>query len=155
MDQQLASILNYRNEDVISRFMDMYNIDEIEAESIFTETRKFLFICRMPGIFIPDDLLIVDEMWHNFILFSKEYQIFCDHNFGAYLHHLPASKQEKILQKQKNEASPENAAREYKEKMSLVLSITYDVLGADTVIKWFHEYPERYSKSAISALRKY
>jgi hypothetical protein len=152
---QLENLLSYTNEDIISRFTDMYKVSDEEAEDIFKETRKFLYICRMPGIFIPDDLLIVDEMWHNFILFTREYQRFCNEHFGAYIHHLPASKKEKELQKKINTENPDKASKDFNDKLSLVLSTVYDVFGEDTVIKWFTIYPEKYSKAAITALRKY
>jgi hypothetical protein len=152
---QLKKILAYSNEDIISRFTDMYAIAEEEAVDIFQETKKFLYICRMPGIFIPDDLLIVDEMWHNFILFTKEYQRFCDEHFGSFIHHLPATKKEKALQKQMNVEDPEKAGKEFNEKLRVLLSTAYDVLGEDTVIKWFQVYPDQYSKATITALRRY
>ncbi|MEJ7658804.1 MAG: hypothetical protein WKG07_03825 [Hymenobacter sp.] len=50
----------------------------------------------MHPVFIPDDLLIIDEMWHNFILFTPAYHAFCQAHFQKYLHHVPATKQEKI-----------------------------------------------------------
>ena len=94
---QLSMMLAYKNEDVISRFMDMYYVEEAEAEDIFKEAQKSLFICQLKGVFIPDDLLIIDEMWHNFILFTKEYTRFCDEHFGQYFHHLPASKKKSLM----------------------------------------------------------
>ena len=151
---QLNGLLNYKNEDVISRFLDLFHVTEEEAESIFTETRKFLFICQLKGIFIPDDLLIIDEMWHNFILFTKEYHQYCTHHFGRYFHHLPASKQEKKEQRIKNEVNPIAAKEEYLKKLEHLISTTYDYLGEETVIKWFREYPVIYSKENIKALRK-
>jgi hypothetical protein len=152
--EQLTKILNYKNEDVISRFTDMFNVSDVEAADIFTETQKFLFICQLKGIFIPDDLLIIDEMWHNFILFTKEYNSFCMVHFGKYFHHLPATKKEKEEQKKKNEANPEAAKEEYLKKLEHLISTAYDHLGEETVIKWFRDYPTRYSKENIKALRK-
>lgn len=32
----------------------------------------------------------VDELWHNFILYTRNYQQFCRRAFGHYLHHTPA-----------------------------------------------------------------
>jgi hypothetical protein len=32
---------------------------------------------------------VVDEAWHNMILFTGEYMWFCDRAFGRYLHHTP------------------------------------------------------------------
>jgi hypothetical protein len=32
---------------------------------------------------------IVDEAWHEFILFTRDYQDFCQKVFGQFLHHIP------------------------------------------------------------------
>jgi hypothetical protein len=32
----------------------------------------------------------VDELWHEFILYTRHYQRFCDQAFGRFLHHTPA-----------------------------------------------------------------
>ncbi|WP_205513237.1 hypothetical protein [Longitalea arenae] len=151
----LAALLQYQNEDVIARFTDLFDVSETEAEAIFTETKKFLYISRQPGVFIPDELLIIDEMWHNFILFTATYQEFCDRYFGAYLHHLPASKMEKRQQQQQLALDAAAARKAFKEKLATFMSITYDQLGQETVIRWFQEYPKRYSKQAIRNLRKH
>lgn len=151
---QLKDMLSYHNEDILSRFTDMFEVTEEEARDIFQETKKFLYVCQVDGVFIPDDLLILDEMWHNFILFTKEYQAFCDRHFSRYFHHLPASKKEKEEQKAKNLQDPENARAEYVQKLEHVISTVYDQLGETTVIKWFQVYPETYSKENIKLLRK-
>lgn len=151
----LTGLLQYRNEDVLSRFTDLFEVTEAEAEDIFTETKKFLFICRQPGVFIPDELLIVDEMWHNFILFTATYQDFCTHYFGGYLHHTPASKAEKAKHKEALAANVQATRTAFNEKLAKLMSVTYDQLGRDTVVKWFQQYPAQYSKQAIKNLRKY
>jgi hypothetical protein len=33
-----------------------------------------------------------DDLWHEFILFTRDYQSFCDQAFGQFLHHTPAVK---------------------------------------------------------------
>lgn len=33
-----------------------------------------------------------DDLWHEFILFTRDYKNFCDHAFGRFLHHTPAVK---------------------------------------------------------------
>lgn len=33
---------------------------------------------------------VVDAAWHEFILFTRNYQVFCDKALGRYLHHTPA-----------------------------------------------------------------
>lgn len=150
----LATLLQYRNEDVLSRFTDLFEVKDEEAEDIFTETKKFLFICRQPGVFIPDELLIVDEMWHNFILFTATYESFCQEYFGGYLHHLPASKAEKLKQLDQVVTDMTGARKVFNEKLARFMGITYDQLGRDTVVKWFQQYPVQYSKPIIKSLRK-
>lgn len=154
-DGQLQQILAYRNEDVISRFTDQFSVDEAEAEDIFTETRKFLYLVQQPGIFIPDELLIIDEMWHNFILFTKEYQAFCQRCFGRYLHHLPASRAEKTEQRRIAVEDPAGSKERFNARLGHVIGLAYDILGESTVRKWFKEYPVKYSKTVIAQLRRY
>lgn len=33
---------------------------------------------------------VVDDLWHEFILYTKNYQDFCRQGFGSFLHHTPA-----------------------------------------------------------------
>lgn len=33
---------------------------------------------------------VVDDLWHEFILFTRNYQAFCNKAFGGYMHHTPA-----------------------------------------------------------------
>ncbi|WP_394779813.1 glycine-rich domain-containing protein [Undibacterium sp.] len=34
---------------------------------------------------------VVDELWHEFILYTKNYQLFCRKAFGRFMHHTPAA----------------------------------------------------------------
>jgi hypothetical protein len=42
------------------------------------------------GIGMPSR--VVDDLWHEFILDTREYSAFCDQAFGAYFHHIPAAR---------------------------------------------------------------
>jgi hypothetical protein len=154
MSKTLQELLLYSNPDILSRFTDLFDIPEQEAEDIFNETKKFLYISRNPGVFIPDELLIVDEMWHNFILFTKEYQHFCQLYFGNYLHHTPATKAAKQLHRENMATDLAATRKAFNEKLAVLMSVTYEQLGKDTVVKWFQAYPVKYSKEAIKKLRK-
>ena len=55
-------------------------------------------------------------------------------NFGKYFHHIPARKQEKIEREKSRLADPEKAREDYLAKLQVLLSITYDHLGEETVI---------------------
>lgn len=39
---------------------------------------------------------VVDDLWHEFILFTRDYQAFCQTAFGNFLHHTPAVKMGKV-----------------------------------------------------------
>lgn len=153
--KQLESILQFRNEDIISRFNDMYQIETEEVKDIFNETLKFLFISQIPGVFIPDDLLIIDEMWHNMILFTPQYHEFSKEYFNTpYFHHVPASKKEKEDRAKSMIQNPKKSKEEYLHKLEFLLSVTYDYLGEKTVEKWFKKYANTYSKEQLKTLRK-
>jgi hypothetical protein len=34
---------------------------------------------------------VVDDLWHEFILYTRNYQLFCRRAFGSFLHHTPAA----------------------------------------------------------------
>lgn len=34
---------------------------------------------------------VADDLWHEFILYTKNYEEFCKHGFGRFLHHTPAA----------------------------------------------------------------
>jgi len=88
------------------------------------------------------------------ILFTPEYHNFSHENFGKYFHHIPASKKEKADREKERLKNPEKAREIYLGKLEKLISITYDLLGEETAKKWFQEYPEKYSKEKILALRK-
>ena len=119
------------------------------------ETKKFLIIGREPGIFMFDDILILDEMWHNFICFTREYTEFGKKYFGHYLHHLPNTKSEKEKLKKLVSENPQKAREEYLESLRITMETCYDAFGQETVSKWFEVYPVLYSKENIKQLRKH
>lgn len=154
-EEQLDKLLTFSDENVISRFLDMYDVTETEAEDILTETLKFLYISQIPGVFIPDDLLIIDEMWHNLILFTPLYHKFSKEYLNTpYFHHLPATKKEKDVRSEAMRIAPDEAKEEYLKKLEFLLSTTYDYLGEETMVKWFKVYPQKYSKENIKKLKK-
>lgn len=40
---------------------------------------------------------VVDDLWHEFILFTRVYRAFCDYAFGRFLHHSPAVKMGPVM----------------------------------------------------------
>ena len=84
----IAGALQYHNFDLVKRYAKRYDITLEEAEHLFTECRKFLVICAMiSGPCSPSNQL--DEMWHHFILHTRDYRQFCEKFFGRFIHHNP------------------------------------------------------------------
>ncbi len=52
--------------------------------------RQYFQIClRARRKFVSMPSQVVDDLWHEFILFTRNYQHFCGKAFGRYLHHTP------------------------------------------------------------------
>lgn len=66
-------------------------LDAKQQDLVFTALRDYFYIChqaRKSMVSMPSQ--IVDDAWHEFILFTKHYNDFCLKAFGRYLHHTPA-----------------------------------------------------------------
>ncbi len=151
----LENALNYKNEDVIFRFLKIYNITEKESLLLFEETKKWLWLCYKatePGTKIPvlidDSMLIIDEMWHNFILFTNDYKNYCIDKFGFYIHHQPTTKKESLLWKN----DPEKNTNLYLKTIETQYSIIFDLLGEETLLLWYKDLAKNYSKEKIKEL---
>lgn len=55
----------------------------------FTEFKKYVALGALFGKGHGMASKKVDEVWHQFILFTKEYHEFCDDFLGRYMHHSP------------------------------------------------------------------
>lgn len=67
------------------------NLDAVQQEMVFKALRDYFIICHQAKcamVSMPSQ--VVDDAWHEFILFTKDYCEFCNHAFGRYLHHTPA-----------------------------------------------------------------
>jgi hypothetical protein len=61
-----------------------------EARALFQEVKKYLILAERHGERpIPMFSARVDEVWHQFVLFTAEYAEFCARFAGRFLHHVP------------------------------------------------------------------
>jgi hypothetical protein len=84
----ITSVVNYQNNLVIKKFILENSCTEQKARLLFEETKKFLLICALSESSCTPNKLI-DQMWHQFILFTYDYQEFCMKTFGFIIHHFP------------------------------------------------------------------
>jgi hypothetical protein len=136
----LPTLLLYKNTYVLNRYAIDHPNNQLGSEEAFEELLKFIwlsqkhtsdkaqhpeekelnFICG-----IHAEMKEIDDMWHTFLLFTKDYMCFCQQYFGKYFHHLPTT--EDIRPKQDDFALD----------FTRYLSYVYDNLGEKTLVKWF------------------
>ena len=81
-------VLKYQHPGVIGKLQTEMRMSKEEAERLFQDTLRFLWLCgSQPGKFSPSRR--IDETWHRFILFTRDYHEFCNRFFGKYIHHGP------------------------------------------------------------------
>jgi hypothetical protein len=89
----LESVMSYQHPQLLVRLEERAGMDAATAREVFEETKRFLYLCA-----IADQPLApterIDEVWHNFMLYSHDYASFCGSQFGFIIHHKPWSKDE-------------------------------------------------------------
>lgn len=83
-------IMNYPIPQVIARYKKDYNVSDELAKVHERELKRYFILC---GTY-PEELLMmfspeVDNLWHTFILYTKDYKKFCKEVFGYFMHHCP------------------------------------------------------------------
>ncbi len=141
----IQEVLSYDFPSLVENFSRRFKLPKRECIEIFTETKKWLWLANefefdraVSAVNIEElplfpHLLIIDEMWHSFILFTVPYSEFCNSFFGAYIHHHP-------------NLSPESSKRKTSKLLAWFVDYVSDKLGEATAVKWLNYYPVRYAK---------
>lgn len=87
----LNAVMSYAHPGLVARLEQKLSLTKEDAALLFEDTKRFLFMCATnPGRRIaPPEM--VDEGWHNFILFTRDYAQFCRRYLGRFIHHAPQS----------------------------------------------------------------
>jgi len=84
--------LGYRAPFLLRRLVDAGVVDKDEsAELVFTELKRYMVLSRSHADALPMFSATVDAAWHQFVLFTHEYQAYCSRCLGRFLHHVPAA----------------------------------------------------------------
>ena len=86
-------ILNYRFPNTLKeKVKERYpHLSDRQANQVINGLREYFHICNLSGrkmVAMPSQA--VDVAWHEFILFTRQYEMFCKKTFGRFLHHTPA-----------------------------------------------------------------
>lgn len=147
----LAKALAYRNDEIPARFMRRYPVTRPEAEELFEETKKLLWLgthAFAPKFFVTEHILAIDEMWHNFICFTREYATYCETAFGEMVHHAPTTDRERARRRAAFEANPERMTASFDRAFRTQITFIAARLGLATVKRWYGEYPVRFARLA-------
>jgi len=157
----LADVLAYANDEVVHRFLKLYRIPFREASDLFTETRRWLWALARssqmadgPRLAIYSHMLFIDEMWHNFVLFTKEYTRFCDDFLGGYIHHLPMTREEQARLRARFRKNPRAAVKRSQREKLEQCDFIFHELGEGTLKRWYSDFPKRYTASFVNARRR-
>lgn len=144
----LSGLLNYKNPLVIKRFKRNFPQYQARAESLFIDMLKYLWLSMKHdhdkslqltneeldfSCVMHHEMAIIDEMWHTFILITKDYADFCQRYFGTFLHHTPE------VGEHAEDYAPLDKEK-FQRQLELFLSYVYDQLGEETVRSWFAVY---------------
>lgn len=74
---------------VVRRYMKDYELPREVAEEHEKELKRYLALNAINPPKAYGMRGQVDEIWHTFLLFTKEYQRFCKEVGGKFIHHIP------------------------------------------------------------------
>src|SRR5258708_601851 len=80
--------LTYTNPTVVRRYAKRAGVSPTRAALHWRELMKFLVACALSKeVLAPSRKL--DEIWHEFLLHTRDYQDFCQTVLGVFVHHQP------------------------------------------------------------------
>lgn len=135
-------ILKYKNQKVITRYQTDFPGSKLKADEAFSELMKYIYLCHIHAkeqetfpeneslqfrCVIHSEMSDLDNMWHTFLIFTRDYEEFCRDYLGGFFHHEPLSDEHNL--------SNDN----YELDLTRYLSFICDNLGEETLIKWFTE----------------
>ncbi len=77
---------------IANKVIEKYpHLSEGQADQVILGLREYFHLCNIAGkrmVSMPSQA--VDVAWHEFILFTRKYEHFCNRALGRFLHHTPA-----------------------------------------------------------------
>lgn len=137
----LSELLQYKHPALIDNYSRNFNLETRSAELVFEDMLRYLWLsakhredCEIEpensqlqfSLVMHEEMRPLDEMWHNFILYTRDYTNFCQTYFGQYLHHQPDMALTLTLDE-----------TQFSEEMEKYLSYLWENLGEEIVCRWF------------------
>lgn len=90
-DVRLNRILTYPFSSVKEKVLSEGSIPEEIVDEAIDEFRRYLILIHLGYRGMAMCSKYVDEVWHAFILHTRDYAAFCESVFGTFLHHEPGT----------------------------------------------------------------
>ena len=153
----LAEVLAYRHPDTVARFLDAWDLEPAAAELLFEDVLRWLWASTHPGaprLAITAPLHLLDEMWHTFVLFTRDYAGFGERHFGRFLHHQPTTQAARAADEAAMLADPDafRAARAAADRAQYAFIAAH--LGDEVLIRWYVDYPARFDGEFLATRRR-
>ena len=98
-----------------------------QGRALFTEVKRYLVLNQVDRTKSWKMYsLRVDEVWHQFVLFTVEYFAFCDKYFGHYAHHAPSNAPDPGFGHRAPEATFAEFSDRYREMFGVELPNVWD-----------------------------
>ncbi|MGB8467648.1 MAG: hypothetical protein WCE21_01470 [Candidatus Babeliales bacterium] len=89
-EQVITKVMNYPMTDVIKRCQKDFGYTAADMKILEQELKRyFILTILFPRCNVNMYSEDVDKLWHSFILFTKDYSLFCKTCSGSFLHHAP------------------------------------------------------------------
>jgi hypothetical protein len=141
MSLSLNHLLTYKNDRLLARYTKDYPDAKMNADDALHEFLKYVWLCvthRQEKYYQPanptlhfscvmhDEMREIDNMWHTFLLFTRDYHAFCQEYLnGNFFHHEPLSQNDNIN------------VEKFEIELTNYLSYIHEKLGEETLLKWF------------------
>lgn len=163
----LEDVLAYDNPDVPWKFRESFAVSQDEAELLFREVRRFLWLCAHRQTLQPaptdlpealffighENLRVLDEMWHCFVLFAREYERFCLRYFGHVIYHYPSTRSDRLRREERFKADPEAAMEKQQRHLNALVGYVLRTLGEDIAELWLKKIPRQFPPERLNAIR--
>lgn len=85
----IDAAMNFEMDQVIKRYSKDHDVPLDIATHHAHELKRFLVLCALHPLAKYGMRGPVDDVWHTFIFYTKEYFRFCHTIAGTYIHHIP------------------------------------------------------------------
>jgi hypothetical protein len=108
LDQATHAALNFPLTRIAARYQQLYDVSTHDLLRRERELKRYLVLrSRLRTSTLPTPK-VLDQLWHVFLLYTRDYMDFCDILGGGFIHHVPS------------ESSPpvEEVAERYREMLA-------------------------------------